>query len=234
MKRFFKIFLPLAPRVLLPQLLSAIVSQSFQGMELVGFLILLLCVAIPFLYLRKVVRNPCPGSSFPLLACFYFGLFFMSTIPGTTDWNLRMLGNLAAITASAIWAMKEQKYIRDTLAQLQEQDRKDALKCLEHFKTARNRQYFIISHIDADSVLEELDMQEEKDNGRVFQLPDGRLLVVLKKPLKQEDFNYLLEGLRSYSQDADDVVGYIDKAGSQSPFDFSLLEGARPVLPLNL
>ncbi|MBP5625732.1 MAG: hypothetical protein J6W98_02320 [Bacteroidales bacterium] len=38
MKRFFKIFLPLAPRVLLPQLLSAIVSQSFQGMELVGYI----------------------------------------------------------------------------------------------------------------------------------------------------------------------------------------------------
>ena len=92
--------------------------------------------------------------------------------------------------------------------------------------------------MDAKDLLETIDMEED---GVLYQLPDGRHLIILKQPRKPEDFEDLLDFFRS---DGDDVIGYIDNTNSHKcfveedmeevPFDFSLLEKAVPVVDLLL
>ena len=252
MKRFFKVFLPLTAIVLVLQALGVFVYRWTEGKEsqgILSFIIILLILFVPMSFLTHVVgRKKSPNSAIPLLICFFFGVYVVFNSPRHLLWCLLFLGNLAAIAIASFLAIQERRNVEEIIIQEEAKLRKDAMALLHRFKTSINRQYFVISNVEAKDILFEME-----DEDFLYQLPDGRYLVIMKPIRKASEFEDMLDFFRDEAKEDMDVLGYIDNEGKplcqmivsdsvrnhQSftkgsmgyiPFDIYLLEEAQPIV----
>lgn len=127
----------------------------------------------------------------------------------------------------------------------------NALKNLKRFKTSQSKQYIVVSNVDSKDILYEMD-----NDCLLFQLPDGRFIVILRKSRKVGSLLMLMSNIRNEAEDDLDVIAYVDNNGgavsrmftsgitgeehcyvkgkpSYIGFDYSLLDGAQPIVPQN-
>ena len=239
MKGFLKILIALVPMLLIPQLLGLLIYHKIEDSTLGALLVYYLAPVFAMAYLIDIGCKRPPSSLVPLAIGWACGMLLIFDPPSTQKGCfLLILGEIAAIIATAIWATFEKKAVKKIIAVEEEKLRKEAFARLRRFKNSTCRQYIVVSDADAKDLLETIDMEED---GVLYQLPDGRHLIILKQPRKPEDFEDLLDFFRS---DGDGVIGYIDNPNSHKcfveedmeevPFDFSLLEKAVPVVDLLL
>ena len=256
MKRYFKIFFISASMVLGIQLFGALAFRLAEGTVIqypIPIVFMLLCLAAPLLYISKSFgiadeQNGVNGVLIPLLPCSILAVYIMIRPPKPL-WIVLFVTNLFLIALAVFVALRFSE--RKTKKTIQEQDafRKTAATVLNRFKTSYNKQYVVLSNIDAKDVLYEM-----RDGCFLFQLPDNRLFVLVKQPLRNDKFECLLNDFRNEANDDWDVLGYIDNAGSGRcsmivsdicgsqkhfkkgdpsfiPFDYSLLDKAQPIPP---
>ena len=239
MKRFLKKLIVLVPMTLIPQLLSMHINRLREDHSLIAWLVFFIYYLGPQLYFAHIHHIRYSNSLCPLAVGFVCGVFLVFDPPSTQKGCIiLLLVEIAAIIATAIWATFEEKAVKKIIAEEEEKLRKEAYARLRRFINSTCRQYIVVSDADAKDLLETIDMEED---GVLYQLPDGRHLIILKQPRKPEDFEDLLDFFRS---DGEDVIGYIDNTNSHKcfveedmkevPFDFSLLEKAVPVVDLLL
>lgn len=255
MKRFFKVFIPLAAIVLFLQFFGVLVIRWTEGMKCNDFLssiIPFLVFAIPSFYLVHALDNKfSPYGCLPLLACYLFGVYYFFFSPDTKGWYLWMLVNILVVFITTYWAVHTYNQIEEKHLQEVESYKKRATSFLNNFKTAIKRQYFVVSKIETKTCLVII-----ADEDFLYLLPDGRKLAILRRHRKITAFEEILDDFRSDAEKDLDVLGYIDNDETSShrmviadgashhksfekgdasfiPFDFSLLEQAQPVFPLD-
>lgn len=250
MKRFGKIFLPLLAIVVGIQMLGAVVFRWCEETEAEGFVVLLfciLCLFVPASFLADKVGKKNPDSATPLVFSSLFCLAFMFERPGIV-WYILLLIDPFLMAAATFWAFREKEKIQFAKEKEESVLKEQARGYLNRFKASINRQYFVISNVESKDVLYEMD-----DDCLLFQLPDGRHFVLLKQPRSALMYQHLLNAFRNEVKEDLDVIGYIDSGGKNAtrmvladslgnrrkytkgtesyiPFDFSLLDGAYPIV----
>ena len=253
MRRFFIVFFPLAGIVLGLQMLGALLFQWSEGLfiqYLVPITFMFITLGVPTAFLDKFVgeRQNKHSVSLPIALCAILTPVIIFKAPSLL-WYSLILASILLIALAILWAFYEQKTIEKTKQEKKAAYNDTTENCLHSFKLSYYKQFFIISNISVDDILNEMD-----DACLLFQLPDGRYIVILKQSCDEGEYLYILGQFRNEAEKDTDVLGYIDNIGegvctmhisditgeyksfvkgddSFVPFDYSLLEKAHPIAP---
>ena len=253
MRRFVKVFFPLLGIVLGIQMLGALLFRWSEGLFiqfLVPIAFMLITLGVPTAFLDKFVgkRQNEHSVSLPIALCAIFTPIIIFKTPGVLWYGL-ILSSILLIALATLWAFYEQKAIEKTRQKKKAAFKDTTEKCLHSFKMSYYKQFFVISNISVNDILYEMD-----DDSLLFQLPDGRYMVILKQSCDEGEYLYTLSQFRNEAKEDTDVLGYIDNIGkgvctmyisditgehksfvkgdnSFVPFDYSLLDKAYPMTP---
>lgn len=253
MRRFFRVFIPLAGIVLGVQMLGALLFRLSEGLFIqyvVPITFSFITLAVPTVFLEKFVgkRQNENGVSLPIALCALLTSIIIFKTPGPL-WYSLILASILLIALATLWAFYEQKTIEKTKQEKKAVFKDTTEKCLHSLKLSYYKQFIVITNISVDDILFEMD-----DDCLLYQLSDGRYMVVLKQSCDVDEFLYVLGQFRNEAEKDTDVLGYIDNIGkgvctmyitdmtgeyksfvkgdnSFVPFDYSLLEKARLVAP---
>ena len=271
-KRFMTLFVPLVTILEVVTWLSHWLLQWLAGLEspseivadLTLFLIPLLFALPTSFFLCRVLKNAIPTHS--LYPVNISGIIFLivSAIEKDRLTDIMLIANVLTASASTLLSFLDQKKCarenKEFEAESLRQEEK-ARRRLERFRTAIDKQFYVIRNVEEKDIFYELDYGNEFNQlleyGKdylVFQLPDERFLILMIRKLSTKDFQEYLSRFRDEVEDDLDVLGYLDRsqrdncqmmvADSQGevkaftrkdsgyiPFDISLLGKAESVLP---
>ena len=256
MRRFFIVFFPLAGIVLGLQMLGALLFRWSEGLfiqYLVPITFMFITLGVPTAFLDKFVgeRQNKHSVSLPIALCAILTPVIIFKAPSLL-WYSLILASILLIALATLWALYEQKTIENTRQEKKTAYKDTTEKCLHSFKLSYYKQFFVISNISVDDILYEMD-----DDCLLFQLPDGRYMVILKQSCDEGEYLYTLGQFRNEAKEDTDILGYIDNIGkgvctmyisditgeyksfvkgdnSFVPFDYSLLEKAQPIAPSSI
>ena len=255
MKRFFKIFLPLAAIVLGIQLIAGLLFLSLEGHDIRWPLIPVILFIPPvagclYLYNALGVDDEKNGgvAFFPFLCGSVYFVFSIVNISKAYIITLFPV-ELALIALGEIIAILERKHALTIKAKESAAFIKKAQRSLDRFKASQAKQYIIVSNVNSKDIMDEMD-----DDCLLFQLSDGRFFVIMNKAHKVGSLLRLMNDIRNEAEEDFDVIAYVDENGgkisrmftaditgkehcyvkgkpSYIGFDYSLLDGAQPIVP---
>lgn len=266
LKRFLTLFIPLATFLMVATLLTRLSAPWVAGCspfikDFLPILQLFLYILPARFLLSRISGVRISASATPIIV---YSMIVSIVIRLGKDILSDTMVVVTVVTAgiTAIGALferqrnaREDKEAEASALKQKEMD----MQRLTRFKTASDRQFYVVRNVEEDDIFYELDcgdaISQELEFGQdylVFELPDGRFLVLLTRQISTADFQKFLSRFRDEAKEDLDVLGYLDRPqrdacqmmvadsrgtvksfarqdGGYIPFDFSLLEKARVV-----